>query len=116
MSLVGPRPERREQRRAIGHLLALERTRPPFAVVETERELHGQIGGLDLRLRVDRVDRVGDQLVVIDYKSGAIRKAPWRGARMEAPQLPLYAVLHPGKPAAIAIAELNAERAGFMGV
>jgi probable DNA repair protein len=110
------RLERDWQCRAIGHLLALERTRPPFAVVETERELHGQIGGLDLRLRVDRVDRVGEQLVVIDYKSGAIRKAPWRGARMEAPQLPLYAVLHPGKPAAIAIAELDAERAGFMGV
>jgi probable DNA repair protein len=108
--------ERDWQRRAIGHLLALERERPPFEVVETERELRGQIGGLDLRLRVDRVDRVGGELVVIDYKSGSVRKAPWRGARMEAPQLPLYAVLHPGRPAAIAIAELDAEGAGFMGV
>ena len=108
--------ERDWQRRAIGHLLDLERARPGFTVVETERELAGKIGGLNLHLRVDRVDRVGDELVVIDYKSGAIRKAPWRGARMEAPQLPLYAVLHPGQPAGIAIAELEAERAGFRGV
>lgn len=115
----GPRTtalERDWQSRAIGHLLALERARPPFTVVETERELRGRIGGLDLHLRVDRVDRVGDQLVVIDYKSGAVRKAPWRGARMEAPQLPLYAVLHPGRPAAIAIAELDAGQARFVGV
>jgi probable DNA repair protein len=108
--------ERDWQRRAIDHLLELERARPPFRVVETERELNGKIGGLDLRLRVDRVDRVGDELVVIDYKSGAVRKAPWRGARMDAPQLPLYAVLHPGRPAAIAIAELGAEGASFTGV
>jgi hypothetical protein len=108
--------ERDWQRRAIGHLLALERTRPPFTVVETERELTGRIGGLELRLRVDRVDRVGGELVVIDYKSGAVHKAPWRGARMDAPQLPLYAVLHPGRPAAIAIAGLDADGASFTGV
>jgi probable DNA repair protein len=108
--------ERDWQRRAIGHLLALERARPAFTVVETERVLNGRIGGLDLRLRVDRVDRIGDERVVIDYKSGAVRKAQWRGARMEAPQLPLYAVLHPGHPAGIAIAELGSDRADFVGI
>jgi hypothetical protein len=115
----GPRSlalERDWQRRAIGHLLALERARPAFTVVETERALNGRIGGLDLRLRVDRVDRIGDEWVVIDYKSGAVKKAQWRGARMEAPQLPLYALLHPEHPAGIAIAELGADRADFVGV
>ncbi len=108
--------ERDWQRRAIDALLQLERQRPAFAVVETEQPLEGRIGGLDLRLRVDRVDRVGDRHVVIDYKSGAVRAAPWRGARMHAPQLPLYAVLLRERPAAIAIAELAADRAGFVGV
>lgn len=108
--------ERDWQRRAIGHLLALERARPAFTVVETERDLNGRIGGLDLRLRVDRVDRIGEEWVVIDYKSGAVRTGQWRGARMEAPQLPLYAVLHPGHPAGIAIAELGSDRAGFVGI
>jgi ATP-dependent helicase/nuclease subunit B len=104
------------QRRAIGQLLALERARGPFTVTETERELTGRIGGLELRLRVDRVDEAEGALVVIDYKSGATRGAPWRGARMDAPQLPLYAVLHPRRPAAIALAETGSGGARFLGV
>jgi len=116
---AGPRSvalERDWQLRAIGHLLALERARPAFTVVETERALNGRIGGLELGLRVDRVDRVGDELVVIDYKSGSVKRSQWRGARMDAPQLPLYAVLHPGHPAGIAIAAITAEHADFFGV
>ncbi len=108
--------ERDWQRRAIDHLLALERTRPAFTVVETERALTGRIGGLDLSLRVDRVDLIGAERLVIDYKSGAVKQAQWRGARMQAPQLPLYAVLHPERPAGIAIAELGADRAQYVGV
>lgn len=110
------RLEREWQQRAIENLLALERARPPFTVVETERRLTGAIGGLELRLRVDRVDQVASALVVIDYKTGAVRGAPWRGARMDAPQLPLYAVLHARRPAGIAIAEAGATGARFVGV
>jgi probable DNA repair protein len=110
------RLERDWQQRAIANLLALERARPPFTVVETERELTGRIGGLELALRVDRVDETDGTLVVIDYKTGAVRGAPWRGARMDAPQLPLYAVLHPRHPAGIAIAEAGAAHAAYFGV
>jgi probable DNA repair protein len=110
------RLERDWQRRAIASLLALERARPPFTVVETERDLAGRIGGLELALRVDRVDEIDGALVVIDYKTGAVRGAPWRGARMDAPQLPLYAVLHPRHPAGIAIAEAGAAHAAYFGV
>jgi len=116
---AGPRSLRLErdwQLQAIAGLLALERARPPFTVVETERELQGGIGGLELRLRVDRVDETAGGLVVIDYKTGAVRGAPWRGARMDAPQLPLYAVLHARKPTGIAIAQAGAARARFVGV
>ncbi|MGQ0428590.1 MAG: PD-(D/E)XK nuclease family protein [Gammaproteobacteria bacterium] len=110
------RLERDWQERAIANLLALERARPPFSVVETERELDGRIGGLELRLCVDRVDETNGELVVIDYKTGAARGAPWRGARMDAPQLPLYAVLHPRRPAGIAIAEAGGAHARLVGV
>lgn len=108
--------ERAWQLRAIASLLAAERKRPPFTVVETEREIAGRIGGLELALRVDRVDETGGVLVVIDYKTGTVRGAPWRGARMDAPQLPLYAVLHPRHPAGIAIAQAGTARAGYFGV
>jgi probable DNA repair protein len=110
------RLEREWQLGAIGRLLALERSRPAFTVVETEREMTGRIGGLELALRVDRVDETAGGLLVIDYKTGAVRGAPWRGARMDAPQLPLYAVLHPRHPAGIAIARAGAAGAAFVGV
>jgi probable DNA repair protein len=104
------------QRRAVGGLLDLDRARPPFTVVETERRHTFAIGGLELRLRVDRVDRVGDELIVIDYKTGKARSSAWRGARMEAPQLPLYAILHPGRPMGIAFAGVGAAGAEYVGV
>lgn len=108
--------ERDWQRQAIARLVELDLARPPFAVVETERALELSIGGLDLRLRVDRVDRVGGELVVIDYKTGQTRASAWRGARMDAPQLPLYAVLHPDRPTGVAFAAVGAVRAKYSGV
>ncbi len=116
---VGPRSrdlEREWQCRAVASLLALERSRAPFAVVETERELTGRIGGLELRLRVDRVDAVDGSRVVIDYKTGSAGNAAWRGARMDAPQLPLYAALHPDRPAAIVLAQADGAGARYVGV
>jgi ATP-dependent helicase/nuclease subunit B len=104
------------QCRAIARLLELDLDRPPFTVVETERPLSLPIGGLELKLRVDRLDRVGDQLIVIDYKTGKVQNSAWRGARMDAPQLPLYAVLHPGRPTGLAFAGIGATRAKFVGV
>lgn len=104
------------QCRAIGALLELERARRPFAVVETERELTGRLGGLEFRLRVDRVDDVDGTRVVFDYKTGATRNSAWRGARMDAPQLPLYAVLHPQPPGAIVLAKPGLAGARWLGV
>jgi hypothetical protein len=116
---VGPRARALEaewQGRAISALLDLERRREPFAVIETERELAGRLGGLEFRLRVDRVDAQGAARVVFDYKTGATSHAAWRGARMDAPQLPLYAVLHPARPSAIALAQAGAAVAHWVGV
>ena len=108
--------EREWQRSSVERLLALELERPPFAVVETERAHTLAIGGIELRLRVDRVDRIGDELVVIDYKTGRAAGSAWRGARMDAPQLPLYAVLHPDHPTGIAFATVGAAGAKYVGV
>ena len=108
--------EREWQRLSIGQLVALDLARPDFVVVETERPLSLAVGGLELRLRVDRVDRVGDECVVIDYKTGKAASTAWRGARMGAPQLPLYAVLHPDQPTGIAIARVGAGGAKYSGV
>ncbi|MGQ0384469.1 MAG: PD-(D/E)XK nuclease family protein [Gammaproteobacteria bacterium] len=108
--------ERDWQRQAVARLLELDASRAPFTVVETERALELEIGGIQLQLRVDRTDRVGDGFVVIDYKTGKAGSGAWRGARMDAPQLPLYAVLHPDRPTGIAFALVGAARARYLGV
>jgi RecB family exonuclease len=50
------------------------------------------VGGVQVRLKLDRVDRLEDgSLAVIDYKTGSQAKpAAWMGERPELPQLPLY--------------------------
>ena len=72
----------------------IERSRLPFAVLESELELVLSLGGLDVRLRLDRVDRLADGgITVIDYKTGrAVPPAKWFDPRPQAPQLALYAL------------------------
>lgn len=102
--------------RAMSNLLTLERSRADFMIEEAERSMERELGGLTFRLQVDRVDRVGNGLLIIDYKSGKASPKQWRGARMDAPQLPLYAVLHPGRPGGVAVATVAAAGARFRGV
>lgn len=71
--------------------LAVERARPAFSVAAREQEMHLSLQGLELRLRVDRVDELaGGATLLIDYKSGRNSIADWLGARPAQPQLPLY--------------------------
>ena len=80
--------------RLLATWLEVELHRPAFTVELQERELEdARIGPLRLRLRIDRVDRVGDARVLIDYKTGNAATSGWSGARPDAPQVPLYAVL-----------------------
>lgn len=72
--------------------LAYERTRADFTVAGTEVVRDKQIDGLDLQLRMDRVDRLADgKLLVIDYKTGTVDRKAWDLPRPDDVQLPLYA-------------------------
>lgn len=72
--------------------LDVEREREPFRVVALEEGIETDFAGLEMALRIDRIDALADgSLVVIDYKTGANAKpAQWQGDRPEEPQLPLY--------------------------
>jgi RecB family exonuclease len=51
-----------------------------------------EIAGLTLKLRLDRIDRLNDEsLLVIDYKTGIVSPKAWELPRPEDVQLPLYA-------------------------
>jgi ATP-dependent helicase/nuclease subunit B len=98
---------------AVTALLEVDATREPFSVADVEAELQRTLAGVPMTLRIDRIDRVGDARVLIDYKTGKPSLTQWRGARPDAPQLPLYAVLAGGPVAAIAFASVSARAARY---
>ncbi len=84
--------EQQRLTRLVTAWLDYESARIPFEVLETEGKRTETIAGLTLRLRLDRLDRLSDQSVlVIDYKSGAVSPKSWELPRPEDVQLPLYA-------------------------
>jgi RecB family exonuclease len=72
------------------------RREEPFEAIGFEHEVPLRFEGLDLTLRIDRVDRVstvgGERLLILDYKTGrnADNKG-WKSDSLTEPQLPLYA-------------------------
>lgn len=73
--------------------LSLEKTRPPFAVVETEAEHQLALGGLLFNTKIDRVDQLlefANQKLIIDYKTGRANVADLLKEPIEAPQLAVY--------------------------
>jgi probable DNA repair protein len=78
--------------RLITAWLEFETTRAAFEVAGTELDRTVSLAGLTLKLRLDRLDRLNDETVlVIDYKTGNVHPKSWNLPRPEDVQLPLYA-------------------------
>ena len=110
--------EQRRLRVRLEEWLANEAKRVPFTVEATEKVLDNvSVGGLKLRLRADRVDRVGDgKRLLLDYKSGEVATKDWEGMRPNEPQLPLYAVFgNVEDVAGVLFARINVEKTGLEG-
>jgi ATP-dependent helicase/nuclease subunit B len=85
--------ERQRNIAVIEQWLELEAARKPFRVLDHQRDVELELGGLSLHGRLDRLDEVGEAHVVIDYKTGAPENVnSWRVPRPLRPQLPFYAV------------------------
>lgn len=115
-----------------------EAKRSDFTVLATEHSTKVRIGGLELDLRIDRIDEVAaapadveqaalprsnKPLVLIDYKTGRARRSDWLPPRPAAPQLPLYAVAladdpgdSRGEPCGVAFALVRPEQTRLIGV
>ncbi|MDG2301972.1 MAG: PD-(D/E)XK nuclease family protein [Gammaproteobacteria bacterium] len=64
-----------------------------FEVLYTEHREYFDVFGIPMNVRIDRVDRLKDgQVIVIDYKTGLCSASGWKVPRIEAPQLPIYAL------------------------
>jgi ATP-dependent helicase/nuclease subunit B len=101
--------------RLLNKWLDTELLRAPFEVERLEQG--GQVarhGGLEFKMRIDRVDRLSDGgRVLIDYKTG-MAMPDWRGDRPDNPQLPVYALLRPDDLVAVAYGKVNASECCFV--
>ncbi len=75
-------------------LETVELQREPFRVAGTEAQHTEQLGPLEIRLKVDRIDELADGYrIIIDYKTGSQLKADdLVSVPLVEPQLPIYAV------------------------
>lgn len=109
--------ERERITRRVLAWLAIEAERPPFRVLESEREHHLKIGPLTLLTRIDRIDELADGgRLLLDYKTGRVKLQSWLEERPDDPQLPLYAVAERKDLAAVSYACLKPGETGFMGL
>jgi probable DNA repair protein len=86
--------ESRRLNRLLRAWLDIERGRPPFAVAAVEARRDLVLGGIGLRMRVDRIDALGDGgIAIIDYKTGVLKQPKpqkWFDDRPRASQLGTY--------------------------
>lgn len=110
-----------EQRRLLVRVrdwLLYEASRQPFIVDKREERLKDvNVGELKLNLRADRIDELPDgSHLLIDYKTGEVSAAAWKGERLDEPQLPLYAAYgNVDRVSGILFAQIRAGKTEFVG-
>ena len=107
--------EQQRLEKLLAQWLEEEKLRPPFEVVELESKNSVRFGDLEINLRLDRVDKIGDKLLVIDYKSGEVKESSWSGSRPVDPQLPLYVLASNPRANGCAFAQIKGGKIKFVG-
>jgi ATP-dependent helicase/nuclease subunit B len=105
----------------LSEFLVRELERAEFEVSAIEERLSIQIGELNLRCRVDRVDSVGTEnldprVAIIDYKTGSSSPTDWLRDRPRDVQLPLYTLAIGDAVTAVVIAELHSDGIRYKGL
>lgn len=99
--------------------LQYEKTRSPFTVEAMEKTILVKIGAIEVKLRIDRIDRLpkGD-LVIIDYKTG--KNIPnindWFTERPNEPQMPLYCIASPEPVSGLVFAKVDLLNPNMVGL
>ena len=87
--------------------------RAPFTVEATEEMAELSLGGGRVRLRLDRIDRIAQGRVVLDYKSGRPSNPDWYGERPTHPQLLAYLASLGADVVALATVNVTAREVRF---
>ena len=100
-------------------LVNVECQRDGFAILETEQQHLVQIGPLQIKLKIDRIDQLANGYrIVIDYKTGTdLHAEDFLTVPLIEPQLPMYAVSHPGRETdGIVFAQIRKGSCHFLGL
>ncbi|GAB1257204.1 PD-(D/E)XK nuclease family protein [Aurantivibrio plasticivorans] len=96
--------------------LDIEKERQPFSIKSLEDSFTTEFGGLTFKLRIDRIDQLNDELLLIDYKTGRKNESALYSSRIKEPQLPLYLASYDGNIRGISFANIHTVDLGFTGV
>ncbi len=97
--------------------LDIERARGDFEVVAIEDKREAAAGGVHVRVKLDRMDRLPDgSHAIIDYKTGQAKVSGWLGKRPDEPQLPLYLLSVSEDIAALTFAKIKIGDMKFEGI
>lgn len=103
--------------RLIKRLCALELTRQPFRVRDTEFEKTLTVSGAQMNVRIDRLDTLeSGGHAILDYKSGRRTTADWYGERPSHPQLLAYLAALGDDVVAMATVNVTAREVRFDGI
>jgi len=99
-------------------LLKVEQVRQPFEIITLEDDRLEQIGPLQIRTIIDRIDRLEDgSRVILDYKTGMVEAELLVGERLLEPQLPIYAITNSEAEAdGVAFAQVRSGSCKLIGV
>ena len=92
-----------------------ELRRPPFVVAGIEEEHSFDLNGLPVTVRIDRIDSLGDRILILDYKSGVARAVESRNGEIAHLQLAVYACAVKGEIAGLALANLDSRQVVYKG-
>ncbi len=112
-SVVERESERQEW--SIRRWLELEEQRGQFAIEAVEEKVFAQLNNLTLPLKIDRIDRVGEQRLIIDYKSGGVKQSDWHTERLRDPQLPLYSMALAAPPDGVSFGLIRPDKIHLSG-
>jgi ATP-dependent helicase/nuclease subunit B len=114
---IGREIEQRRLQKLVPAWLEIEKARPEFSVSALEVRREVEIGGLQVRVRADRVDALPDgREIILDYKTGQLKSRGWDGERLDEPQLPLYCATNDHAVAGAAFALIRTGELKFRGL
>lgn len=110
--------EKKRLHELVNRWLDLEKQRPPFTVLEQETQRFIQIGDLKLQVKIDRIDELeNEKILIIDYKTGAEKPiSGWLNERLTEAQLPLYASYAATQSHGIAYAQVKSGNNKLVGL